>query len=485
MKKLVSVILMLAIFLTLAPMASADAPTTVMEVYNCNEYVSLRQKPDTNSKVLAKVYKGNLVYFCGESTSGFYHVEFDGKDGYILSGYLKGTEYHESVVIEPNQQVYNVKEWASMREEPDTKSARIQQVPLGAVVTRCLIGDEGWMLCTYNGKTGYIKIDYLITAEYDKIKKEAEKKRKETEETEKYYPTTPIECMQVINVNNWVSLRESPNTNSKRLAEIPLDEYVTDCLFVNADWVHVHYGELSGYVNAKYLMATILPEKVSTGFDELPALPPYDAFMEIGSPVCEAAFGGYHIVARLTYAFDAEQLLAVCYDSADKPLWTAYEVEESIGELETTSAFIAGTETAPCLVTFHAGTGITARTIDEKGTILWRLECPPDMEDNTLPGGGLTAAVGEDGTIYAIGFYNANPTAIDNSGHILWQGQNPDTETIYWPYELTVTAAGLAVRYDSGMDLEDRDYMVFYDKKTGTCLGYTAVEENMTDGEDY
>ena len=483
MKKLIPIILILSLLLTLIP-AAADAPTTVMEVYNCNEYVSLREKPDTKSKVLEKVYKGNLVYFCGEAAAGFYHVEFCGQDGYILSKYLKGTEYHESVVIEPNQQVYNVKEWASMRKEPDTKSARIQQVPLGAIVTRCLIGDEGWMLCTYNGKTGYIKIDYLIAADYDKIKKEAEKQKKEEEEASRYYPTTPYECMQVINVNDWVSLRESPDANSKRLAEIPLGEYVTDCLFVNADWVHVYYGELNGYVNAKYLMGSILPEKVPTGFDELPALPPCDAFMEIGSPVCEATFGGYHIIARRAYALAAEQLLAVCYDSANKPLWTAFEVENNIGELETTSAFIAGTKTAPCLVTFHAGTGFTARAIDEKGTILWRLECPPDMEDNTLPGGGLTAAVGEDGTIYAIGFYNANPTAIDNSGHILWQGQNPDTETIYWPYELTVTPAALAVRYDSAMDLEDKDYMAYYDFRTGICLGYIEVEEPVCEEDE-
>ena len=228
-------------------------------------------------------------------------------------------------------------------------------------------------------------------------------------------------------------------------------------------------------------MASILPEKIPTGFDELPALPPYDAFMEIGSPVCEAAFGGYHIVARRSYALAAEQLLAVCYDSANKPLWTAYEVEESIGEVDTTSAFIAGTKDTPCLVTFHAGTGFTARAIDEKGTLLWYLPCEDSIGENNLPGGGLTAAVGEDGTIYAIGFYNANPTAIDNSGHILWQGQNTDTETIYWPYEITVTPAGLAVRYDSGMDLEDKDYMVFYDLKTGACLGCTTVEENTAD----
>ena len=160
MKKLIPIILILSLLLTLIP-AAADAPTTVMEAYNCNEYVSLREKPDTGSKVLEKVYKGNLVYFCGEAAAGFYHVEFCGQDGYILSKYLKGTEYHESVVIEPNQQVYNCSEWVSLRKTASTKAERLDMVPLGATVTGCKASGTNWVKCSYDGKTGYISGKYI------------------------------------------------------------------------------------------------------------------------------------------------------------------------------------------------------------------------------------------------------------------------------------------------------------------------------------
>ena len=62
--------------------------------------------------------------------------------------------------------VYNCDQWVSMREKPDTSSARLVKVPLGATVHACeYLGD--FVLCTYGGARGYILSEYLSVLDYD------------------------------------------------------------------------------------------------------------------------------------------------------------------------------------------------------------------------------------------------------------------------------------------------------------------------------
>lgn len=477
MKKFLSALLILTLISGCFTVSRAEEHSPIMEVYKCNEYVSLRETPDTQSKRLSKVYLGALVYYCAEAEAGFCLVEYNGKQGYILSKYLKDTDFDSNSVIMPNQQVYNCSEWVSLREDPDAKSDRLVKVPLGAVVTRCLIADEGWMYCTYKGKSGYIKKSYLKTADYDKIKKEEEARKKAEEEAAANYPKGYIDCMQVVNAESWVSLRESPSTDSKRLMQIPAGEYVDTCLYVNANWVHVSYEGQQGYVSAKYLAVAERPEPEHTGFDKLPALPSYADFMAAGNLVCEGTLGSYRVIARRAYNEEKEELLAVCYDGANRPLWTAFEESPEIGQVDGTAAFIGGTPASPYLVTFCSDKGFTARAIDGKGTKLWFTDCgnigPENL--NMLPGGGLTAAVDENGTIYAAGFFNEAPIAIDVNGNFLWSGVNPDPINIYWPFEITPAGASVTVLYDSCVEEEDMVYAVTLNAKTGGYPTYVKI----------
>ena len=57
------------------------------------------------------------------------------------------------------------KEWISLREEPSKLSARIAEIPLGAIVYSCVdIGDPRFYQCEYEGQTGYALIGYLWPA---------------------------------------------------------------------------------------------------------------------------------------------------------------------------------------------------------------------------------------------------------------------------------------------------------------------------------
>lgn len=78
--------------------------------------------------------------------------------------------------------------------------------------------------------------------------------------------------MEVVNCNEWVSLRELPSTSSKRLMKVYLGAVVNNCQQFGDDWIYAEYDGKGGYILAKYLqpfaeeilpltmMVTIVPD---------------------------------------------------------------------------------------------------------------------------------------------------------------------------------------------------------------------------------
>ena len=59
--------------------------------------------------------------------------------------------------------------------------------------------------------------------------------------------------MEVVNCNEWVSLREEPSTKSQRLVKVSLGAIVSNCQQVNDAWIYAEYDGYSGYILAEYL----------------------------------------------------------------------------------------------------------------------------------------------------------------------------------------------------------------------------------------
>ena len=59
--------------------------------------------------------------------------------------------------------------------------------------------------------------------------------------------------MEVVNCNEWVSLREEPSTRSERLVKVSLGAIVSNCQQVNDAWIYAEYDGYSGYILAEYL----------------------------------------------------------------------------------------------------------------------------------------------------------------------------------------------------------------------------------------
>lgn len=59
--------------------------------------------------------------------------------------------------------------------------------------------------------------------------------------------------MEVVNCEEWVSLRELPSTSAKRLMKVYLGAVVNNCQQFGDEWIYAEYDGRGGYILVKYL----------------------------------------------------------------------------------------------------------------------------------------------------------------------------------------------------------------------------------------
>ena len=93
MKKIQVLSLILAAALLLCTCVAACAEDDGnMQVVNCNEWVSLRERPSSSSPRLVKVSLGSIVSNCRYDGDNWVYCEFDGYAGYIMAEYLEPSD---------------------------------------------------------------------------------------------------------------------------------------------------------------------------------------------------------------------------------------------------------------------------------------------------------------------------------------------------------------------------------------------------------
>ena len=426
----------------------AENVSEVMQVVKCNEYVSLRKEPDTKSTRLAKVHLGELVYDCVATSSGFVLCSWNGQRGYILEEYLKKTDFTMADGILPNQMVYNCNEYVSLREKPDTQSNRLAKVPLGGIVTGCVTYMGNWIYCEYKGQRGYVLSQYLKKADYTAP---TSTPKPTATPTPKTYPALPY-YMQVINCENYISLRATPSTSAKVLRQVPLGAVIEGCVQISDSFVSCTYDGVSGYVLIKYL--GVYEPPMDSAFDDLD-WPSYELFKTRGEGVLEYTFNGYTAVVRRNTAENKEEIMAICYDSSMKPVWTLGDQTDYTTELTLTDAFIAGSADMPLLVMFAVEKGFTAYGVGKWTDILWQ------NEDSKKLSGSLTYAIGRDGAIYVMGAYDSSLLCVNKEGETEFTTDHFNAD-VYWPYHIELDQNLIYVYYDCESGTEGMVYRDTY-----------------------
>ncbi len=133
-----------------------------------------------------------------------------------------------------SMEVVNCASWTSLRAYPDTGSARLAQVPLGAVVTNCYYCDEKYTYCVYQGVEGYILNNNLafIYGPYGY----------------EYDESAYMGNMEITNCTSYASLRAYPDTRADMVARVPLGSIVTNVFYEDDRFCYCMYGELEGYI---------------------------------------------------------------------------------------------------------------------------------------------------------------------------------------------------------------------------------------------
>ena len=139
-----------------------------------------------------------------------------------------GQEYEDEAYL-GNMQIVNCKSYASLRSYPDTKAEMIARVPLGSIVTNVFYEDERFCYCVFGDQEGFILTDNLewvsggANADY------------------------LGDCV-IVNCASYASLRELPDTSSRRLARVPLGATVYDCYIVDDRFACCTYDGIEGYI---------------------------------------------------------------------------------------------------------------------------------------------------------------------------------------------------------------------------------------------
>ena len=245
-KKCFAVLLALAMLLAVLPAQARGEYLGRLRVINCEEWVSLRARPDKSSARLATVPLGAYVegyYYNSE----FVECYYNGQWGYILSTYLSNGNASSSASSHGGNYlgkmtVINCNEFVTLRASPSTSARAVTRVAKGEVVDAYYYNGT-FAHCYYNGLEGYILSSYLGSGAS---------------------PSSPsygfvgycggdyMGCLRVINCDEWVSLRARPDKSSARLATVPLGAYV-EGYYYNSEFVECYYNGQWGYILSTYL----------------------------------------------------------------------------------------------------------------------------------------------------------------------------------------------------------------------------------------
>ena len=120
----------------------------------------LRSAASTDSAILATASKGDAVIVLEDAGNNWYKVDYESVQGYMSGEYLTISQKADAAIgygkVSAGGSTLN------MRSAPSTSASKVASLADGTVVK--IIGVDGsWYKVDYNGKTGYVSSEYMIT----------------------------------------------------------------------------------------------------------------------------------------------------------------------------------------------------------------------------------------------------------------------------------------------------------------------------------
>jgi len=159
MKKIFSIALTICALLITSSALANDRIISTMYVVECNESITLRDRPSVNGRELAQIPLGQAVGFIENVGNGFYKINYDGLVGYALAEYLSADRSGVAGIF---GRVVNCRISITLREYPSVEAPEIMQIPLGERVSLYPYEETDDFYCVgYRGAKGYVLKTYI------------------------------------------------------------------------------------------------------------------------------------------------------------------------------------------------------------------------------------------------------------------------------------------------------------------------------------
>lgn len=120
----------------------------------------LRDTAGTDGTILATAAKGDTVIILEDAGNNWYKVDYKSVEGYMSGEYLTISQKADVTIGYGKASTDGAT--LNVRSGPGTDYGKVASLSSGAVVQ--IVGvDGGWYKVTYNGTTGYVSSDYMVT----------------------------------------------------------------------------------------------------------------------------------------------------------------------------------------------------------------------------------------------------------------------------------------------------------------------------------
>ncbi len=253
------------VMITTTVVFSADAAGTV--AYGAGTVsattLNIRSGPGTGYAVVDTVKNGEIVVILEKSTDEWYRINHDGTIGYVSSRYLKNVLTAENFDAEGTVNATSVR----YRTGPSTSDSSLGVIPKDTEVD--IIGiNNGWYKLVYNGKTGYMRSDYIdLNGASESDNNTDDDKDTETEAPGNSDTSNETAVNKKGSVTgNYVRFRSEPSLSSAIIRLLNKGTAVEVVAEVDG-WYKIAYGGSTGYMSTDYVT-------LSTGSTSSDTTPP-------------------------------------------------------------------------------------------------------------------------------------------------------------------------------------------------------------------
>ena len=245
----------------LAPAAKAS------DYFIANDDVNFRDGSSTDSKVIKAIWNGTSIDVVDHDPAGWSKVKIDGNAGYIKSEFL-------TYPVGSNGAAFMTTDGVNFRKTASTDGEIIETLYPNITVTVVDHKPATWSKVSHNGKTGYIRSDFLTrnvaassgnssgtaasgsTASASASSGNAASATATVSTTSSAAPVQSQQAAKTYYTNDGVNFRTGASIESKIICGLVSGTAVKMLDYGSSGWSKVEYDSTTGYIKTEFLSLT-------------------------------------------------------------------------------------------------------------------------------------------------------------------------------------------------------------------------------------